>query len=177
MIGVPKGLPDKCPRTGVEAPFEKSFQAGRAAKTFQLAFCLQAIDTATGADAAVALQDFFANITGIAAEPPFFYTPRRAKCPAALGNFQIAPTAEVAAMGPLGKCLPIRPPPGHGSFSTHVWVLSCLRCNDFSLQKAARTEHDTAGTHLKLSEGVKRGCYARLRPWLRFAILRKCTAS
>ncbi len=99
MIGVPKGLSG----TGAQSPIERSFQPRRAPQALQLPLCMQAIDAATGADAAVAFQHFFANIARIAAQAPFFHAPRRAKRRAALGNFQIAPAAQIAAIGTLGK--------------------------------------------------------------------------
>jgi len=81
---------------------------------------MQAIDTATGANAAVAFQYFFANIAWIAPYAPFFHTPGRTKGQAALGHFQVAPTAQIAAIGSLGKGVPVGPTAGHCSLSTHA---------------------------------------------------------
>ena len=94
MIGIPKGISV----TGAQSPIEKGFQPSRAPKSFQLPFCMQAIDSATGADPAVAFQYFFANIAGVAAQAPFFHAPRRTKRHAAFGNLQTAPTAQIAAI-------------------------------------------------------------------------------
>ena len=60
------GIPESFSGTGAQAPIEERFQPRRTAQTFQLPFCLQAIDTATGADATIALQNLFAKIARIA---------------------------------------------------------------------------------------------------------------
>src|SRR5271170_5068251 len=83
MIGIPKGA--SVP--GAQSPIQSSFQPSRAPKAFQLPFCMQAIDSATGAHAAVAFQYFFANIPWVATNAPFFHAPRRAKRHAPFGNF------------------------------------------------------------------------------------------
>src|ERR1700728_594498 len=82
-------------------------------------FCMQAIDAATSADAAVALQYFFANIARVAAHAPFFHAPCRTKGHAAFGHFEIAPTTQIAAIGPLGQGVPVGPAAGRCSFGTH----------------------------------------------------------
>lgn len=113
------GIPKRHSGTGAEAPVEQSLQPCCAAQAFQLPPGEQAIDTATGADAAIALQYFFAKVAGVAAQTPFFHAPGGTKRRTALGNLQIAPAAEIAAIGALGEGLPIGPTARHGSFCTH----------------------------------------------------------
>ena len=164
MVGIPKAFPG----AGAESPIEKSFQPRRAAQAFQLPLCMQAIDAATGADAAIAFQYLFAKIARVGAQAPFLHAPSRTKRHAALGNFQIAPAAEIAAIGTFGKACRSAQPPGM------VLLVLILLVTDSSFQKIAKTEQDRAGTHLSVSgEGVRR----RLRPRLRFGILRNCTDS
>src|SRR5580692_386775 len=115
VIGVPK----RHSGTGAEAPVEQSLQPCGAAQAFQLPPREQAIHTATGADASIALQYFFAKVARVAAQPPFFHAPSRTKRRPALGNLQIAPAAEIAAIEALGEGLPIGPTARHGSFCTH----------------------------------------------------------
>jgi hypothetical protein len=103
VIGVPQSFSRALP------PTERSFQASGAAETFELPLGLQAIDPATGANAAIAFQDSLANVAWIAAEPPFFHAPGGTKRHAAFRDLQIAPTAQIAAVRPLRKCAPIGP--------------------------------------------------------------------
>jgi hypothetical protein len=128
VIGIPKRLSG----TGAEAPVEQSLQPCGAAQAFQLPPGEQAIDAATGTDAAIALQYFFAKVARVAAQTPFFHAPSRTKRRTALGNLQIAPAAEIAAIRAFGEGLPIGPTAGHGSFCTHscavVMILAFKSC-------------------------------------------------
>src|SRR5665213_771005 len=107
---------------------------------------MQAVDAATGSDAAVAFQHLLANVAWVTAQAPFFHAPRRTKRHAAFGNLQIAPTAQIAPLRPLGEGVPIGPTTRHFAFGTHP------RC--WLLQKIAKREQDRAETHLSL----RRGC-------------------
>src|SRR5580658_6011377 len=111
---------------------------------------MQAIDAAAGADAAVALQYFFANIAWVAAHTPFFHAPCRTKRHAAFGNFQVAPAAQIAAIGSLGKVVPIGPATSHFPVSAQALgtEIFCTHASSRFLQKIANTEQDSARTHL-----------------------------
>ncbi len=136
-------VPERLSRT--LAPLDKSFQPGCAPETLQLPVGIQTIDTATGAHAAIAFQNLFTNIARVAAQAPFFDAPRRTKRLPALGNLQIAPTAQAAAVGTLRERVPIGPTAGHLPIGTHEMLVT---------QKIAKREQDRAGAHLSL----RRGC-------------------
>src|SRR5579862_5528192 len=89
MVSVPEGFSE----AAAQAPVEEGFQACGAAQALDAAFGFEAVDAALSANAAVALQDFFAEIAGIAAQPPFFHAPIGAKGPAAGGDLEITPAA------------------------------------------------------------------------------------
>jgi len=133
MIGVPKGLSGAC----AQPPIEKGFQLRRAAQTFQLPLCLQTIDAANGADAAIALQYFFANVPRVTAQSPLFDAPSRTKRHPALGDFQIAPAAQILSIRSLREGSLVDPAALHGSLHTHVGFF----------QKIAKREQDRAGMH------------------------------
>jgi hypothetical protein len=116
------GVPERLSRTG--APLQKSFEPGRAPQTLQLPFGSQTIDTATGAHAAIAFQYLFTDIARVAPQAPFFDAPRRTKRVAALGNLQIAPTAQAAAVGALREGVPIGPTAGHLPIGTHEMLVT-----------------------------------------------------
>jgi hypothetical protein len=61
------------------------------------------IDATLGADPFVSRQGFLTEETGVGAKPPFFYTEVRAEGQPAFRNLQFAPTAQIAALGALGK--------------------------------------------------------------------------
>jgi hypothetical protein len=115
MVGIPKRLSD----AAVQSPMEGSLQPRGASQPFQLPFRGQAVDSAIGTNTAIPYQYFFANITRVAAQPPFFDAPSRTKRRAALGNFQVAPTAQSAAIWPFGEGLTVGPTARHCSLSTH----------------------------------------------------------
>jgi hypothetical protein len=115
-------VPERLSRT--HAPLDRSFQPCRASQTLQVPFCMQTIDTASGAHTAIAFQNFFTNIAWVAAQAPFFDAPRRTKCLPALGNLQIAPTAQAAAIGTLGERLPIGPTAGHLPICSHEMLVT-----------------------------------------------------
>ena len=118
------GIPKRHSGTGAEAPVEQSLQPCCAAQAFQLPPGEQAIDTATGADAAIALQYFFAKVAGVAAQTPFFHAPGGTKRRTALGNLQIAPTAQAAAVGTLRERVPVGPTAGHLPIGTHEMLVT-----------------------------------------------------
>lgn len=154
MIGVPKAVSG----TGAQPPFKESFQPRGAAKTFDLPFCMQAVEPATDADTAIAFQNPLANIGRIATQTPLFHAPIRTKSQAALGNFEIAPTAKIAAIRALRKSTPVDPTATHCSSCTHVVPLLIQPICDTALQKIPKTEHDSAQMHLSLGEALEEGC-------------------
>ncbi len=89
VIGVPQAFPSPWAQT----PCEQRLELRRSAQPLQLPFGTEAIDTADGADAAVALQHFFAEIAGVGAQAPFFHALGGAKGRAAFGHLKIAPAA------------------------------------------------------------------------------------
>jgi hypothetical protein len=113
------GIPEAFSRSVPQPPIQESFQARGAAQTFELAFGVQAIDAAGGANPVIAYQYFFAKIAWIGAQTPFLHAPSRAKRETSLGDFQAAPAAEMAAIGAFGKVLAAGPAAGHGSLRTH----------------------------------------------------------
>jgi hypothetical protein len=115
MVGVPQAFS----RSGPETPIEQGFQARAAAQSFELALGIQAIDAAGGANPSVAYQYFFTKIARISTQTPFLHAPSRAKRDTALGNLQVAPAAEMAAVGPFGKVLAVGPAAGHAALRAH----------------------------------------------------------
>src|SRR5271154_1825035 len=115
MVGIPKAFS----RSRTQPPIERSFQAGGAAQTLQLAFGVQTVDTASGANRAVPFQHLLTKIAGVGAQTPFLHAPSRTKRHTSLGNFQAAPAAQMAAVGTLGKALTVGPAAGHISLRAH----------------------------------------------------------
>jgi hypothetical protein len=66
MIGVPEGFSGASASPCAESPSQKSFQPRGAAKTFQLPFCMQAVDSTTGANGTITLENLFAKIARVA---------------------------------------------------------------------------------------------------------------
>jgi len=115
MIGVPEAF-----SIGrADAPIRTGLEPGGSAKTLEMKPGGKAVDTAAGANSPVALQDLFAKIAGIGAEAPFFDAPVRTERLAALGNFEIAPAAEAAAIWTFGELVAIGPTAWHRSLGAH----------------------------------------------------------
>jgi len=151
MVGIPQSLTEMA----AQAPIQQSFQAGGAAQPFDPALGFQAIDPALRADAAVAFEDLFAEISGVAAQTPFFDTPGGAECPTAGRHLEITPAAQSAPVGSCREIPTVSPAAGHCSFCAHA-VRLVLTAGSFH-QKIANREQDGAGMHLTLRLGVSRG--------------------
>jgi len=87
MVGIPKRPPSS------QAPIFDGLDASRTAQSLQPPHLGYAIEVATGAYAAVALEDSLAEMSRVAAELPFLYAPLRTKRLARRGHLQIAPPA------------------------------------------------------------------------------------
>src|ERR1700678_2795239 len=170
MIGVPEGFSGASASPGAKSPSQKSFQPRGAAKTFQFPFCMQAVDSTSGANCAITLENLFAKIARIAPQAPFFHAPIRTEGHAALGNLEVAPAAEIATRGAFGKVLPVGPTSRHGSFGAHLASLGWSASSAHSKNTKNGTSSRWHASKLK-ARRVKR----RLRPRFRFGILRNCT--
>src|ERR1700734_2398562 len=95
------GIPQRLSGTGAQSPMQQRSQPRSTSQPFQLPSCMQAVNSATGADPAIAFQYFFGNLARTAASPPFFHAPVRTEGHAAFGDFQIAPTAQIPAVSTL----------------------------------------------------------------------------
>jgi len=123
MVGIPQALSG----TAAQAPIEKKLEPGSASETFQLPLSIQAVDSAAGANAAIALQYAFANIARVAAQAPLLHAPGGTKSYATLRHLQIAPAAQIPAVDAGRKASPIDPAARHSSFRTHDALISSRR--------------------------------------------------
>jgi hypothetical protein len=114
------GIPQAFAKAGTDAPFGARTGTGNSAHSFEMMPCGDAIDTADGANTAIALQDFLAEMTGVGAELPFLDAPIRAKREAAFGYFQIAVAAQIAAVLAFGQTIAVSPAARHGAYCAHV---------------------------------------------------------
>ena len=96
MVCVPERL------SSSQFPVSKCLGFGQTALALQVAHCGDAIETALCANATVALQNTLPEMTWVGANPPFFYTPVRAKSEPSRRNLQVAPAAERTAIIALG---------------------------------------------------------------------------
>jgi hypothetical protein len=76
-----------------------------------------------GAYAAVALQDFFADVPGIGSQSPFLNTPIGAEGDATFRDLDITPTTEIPAVCSYRKALTVNPAAGHGPGGTHGSIM------------------------------------------------------
>ncbi len=98
----------------------RAFSRAAPRRLLQVPFCMQAVNSALGADAPITLQYFLANVARVSSQAPLLHAPHRTKGRAALRDLQIAPTTEIASMGSLGKAISVGPTTWHGSFGTHL---------------------------------------------------------
>src|SRR5947209_6937182 len=92
------GIPQAAPGHLRETPGPERLQASGATLAADAVPFGFGVDVAKGADAAIALEGLPTEVAGIAAEFPFSDAVFRAEGETALGNFQIAPAAEGAAI-------------------------------------------------------------------------------
>ena len=78
------------------------------------------VQSASGANAFVALEDSLTKMAGISAEPPFLDAPVRTKAPASRRYFQAAPAADAAAVFAFRNRIATDSAPGHCALSTHA---------------------------------------------------------
>ena len=114
------GVPQAFAKAGTDAPFGARPGTGNTAHSFEMAPGGNAIDAADGANAAIAREDFLPEMAGVGPELPFLHAPIRAKREAALGDFQIAIAAQIAAIVAFGQTIAIGPAARHGARRAHV---------------------------------------------------------
>lgn len=153
------GVPEAFACAGAQTPLEQSFQPRHAAQPPELAFGMEAIDAASGAYAAIAFENFFTKVAGIAAQAPLLHAPLRTEGHAAFGDFEIAPAAKIPAVGASRKTATVHPASLHRSLGTHRDRYA-LRTpiTRRALQKIAKREHDCPRRHLTVQWALGDGC-------------------
>ena len=113
--------------SAAQLPAFACFETGRTAKAFDAVPFREAIDSAHCADAVIALEHSLAEMSGIAAQPPFLHAELGTERNAAGRNFQIAPTAKASAVRPFRQSFAISAAAGHGSlFAYHGRLFTFL---------------------------------------------------
>lgn len=121
MVGVPKAFPDAQPRA--QAPVGERLLAANTAQALQMFPGRNAIHAALRAHALVALQDSFANITGIGAQPPLRDAPVRAERMAPVGHLETAPAAKIPPIRAFWEAAAVGPAARHCADSTHGSII------------------------------------------------------
>lgn len=83
------------------------------------------VDAAEGTYSPIALEDLFAQVCGLGAKLPLVHAERGAEGIAAAGNFEAAPAAEAAAIGPARHRLAIDPTSLHCPHGAHSFFVTC----------------------------------------------------
>ena len=107
------GIPERFARA--ETPFSGCPQTRRTAQPANAAKFGNAIESALRADAAVALEDSFAQMSWVAAQSPLFNAPVGAEGLAPGWNFEAAPAAEMTPVRPFRQIRAIGCSARHGS--------------------------------------------------------------
>jgi hypothetical protein len=117
------GLPERAAGRAGEVPVVEQALAGRAAGALQDALRNERIDTATFADAAIALEHLITEVAGVGAETPLVYAVVGAEGAAAFGNFNRTPAAEAASGCASGEGTVGGVASGHGAAGAHaLWL-------------------------------------------------------
>jgi hypothetical protein len=114
VIGIPKRL------TAFQPPGCHCFQARAATQAAYVRIFRNAIYTTHGAYAFIAFKNALAQMARVAAQTPFFHAKFRAERVASGGHFELAPTAQTAAVWALRKSFSVSPAAGDGAFGTHI---------------------------------------------------------
>ena len=118
MIGIPKRF------AAADLPAFAGIETRRTAKALDAVPFGDAIDPADCADAAIALEHSFAEMSGITTQLPFLDAKVGAEGNAAGWNFQIAPAAKVTAVWPFRQSFAIGTAAGHSSL--FAYRLKCV---------------------------------------------------
>jgi len=113
VIGIPESF------SAAEIPGGEGAGARGTTKALDVMKLGGAIEGAGGADAAVALKDAVAEMSGIAAQLPLLDAPCGTEGEAAGWNFELAPAAEAAAVWSFGQVTAKGTSAGHGALSAH----------------------------------------------------------
>ena len=113
VVGIPQSF------AAAEIPGGEGTGASGTAEAFDVMKLGGAIETADGAEAAIALEDAFAQVAGVGAELPFLDAPLGAEGEAAGRDFELAPAAETAAVGTFGERGAIGTSAGLGAVCAH----------------------------------------------------------
>ena len=137
MIRIPE-----CPAgIGPDTPYRPGSSPRTAAKFLYMMKSRVAIRPAHAAHAAVAFEDLFTKVAGIAAELPLFDAPIGAEREASFGDLEVTPAAKIAAVGPFGQRCRIGPAAGHSAQGAHCEnILALERLKGFMAHESSRAQ-------------------------------------
>src|SRR5580693_25568 len=99
----------------------------RSPGAFQVEKSRTRVDSALGADTAIALENLFAEIARVGAKLPFVDAPIGTEREAPRRDFQVAPAAQRPSAGSGLKRGPVGKASGHGAGSTHnIYRIICF---------------------------------------------------
>jgi hypothetical protein len=96
------GVPERFPAAFAEPPGFEKLAAGGVVELAQITPKGSRVDSARSANAAIPIENFLPQITGIGAQLPFVHAGFRAECAAAFRDFASAPAAEPVDLGRRG---------------------------------------------------------------------------
>jgi hypothetical protein len=112
-------IPEAVPLAGFQAPLRPRGQTLRTAGASELQEFGAAIDSTSGTDSAVALENPISQITGVSPQLPLVHAPGGAERNSTFGHFEIAPAAEAPAIWPHRQRTAIHPAARRGARGAH----------------------------------------------------------
>lgn len=118
-------IPQTFARPATQAPMLEKRDTICAACVAQLAGCCNRIDSAGGANAAIALENLFTEIPRLGAQFPLVHAERRAEGVATTRHLKRAPAAQSTTIRAARNRLAINPTTAHDPRRAHRSVLNC----------------------------------------------------